>query len=302
MAVNLGALSSVASLDTPYYMTQEKERRAAQMRQGQAESLELDRFRLENQMLGKEARIAGQTLAPDPKSYTQAANIFEQKATQGLQGAQQQYGSAVNLINQDLSQARQALQSGYGQGRTDLQQNYQSAIDRWNVVSKLAPEAIGEYANRVLSPFDQQFASYQQSPAYQFGLSEGMKGIQALASSQGSLNSGATMKAMQRYATDYAAHHYMSFHQMQVSEAQQLAQFTATGVGSQAALQAQQGESLAASGAAQAQAEAAAQQQRGALAAGVLSQSAQAEMAQRNLIGEAQAQGVLGASTRYRNL
>ena len=286
----------------PYYKTQERERLAQQAKQSEAESLELQRFRLQNRMLSAEARNAGKVLAPSPQSYTQAANIFEQKATQGLQGAQQQYKGAINLINQDLDQARQALQSGYGQGRTDLQQNYTSAIDRWNVVSKLAPEAIGEYANRVLSPFDQQFASYQKSPAYQFGLSEGMKSIQALASSQGSLNSGATLKAMQQYATDYAAQNYMAFHQMQVSEAQQLAQFTATGVGTQASLQAQQGESLAANQAAQANAEAAALQQRGALAAGVSTQAAQAEMAQRNLIGEAQAQGVLGASTRYRNL
>lgn len=48
------------------------------------------------------------------------------------------------------------------------------------------------------------FAKFRATPGYQFGLDEGNKQVQASAAARGGLNSGATLKALQRYGTNYA--------------------------------------------------------------------------------------------------
>lgn len=55
-------------------------------------------------------------------------------------------------------------------------------------------------------PQNQQaiYDQWRNTPGYQFGLQEGNKSVQASAAARGGLNSGATLKALQRYGTDYA--------------------------------------------------------------------------------------------------
>lgn len=48
------------------------------------------------------------------------------------------------------------------------------------------------------------YNQWRQTPGYQFGLQEGNRSIEASAAARGGLNSGATLKALQRYGTDYA--------------------------------------------------------------------------------------------------
>lgn len=48
------------------------------------------------------------------------------------------------------------------------------------------------------------YDQWRQTPGYQFGLDEGNKQVQSSAAARGGLNSGATLKALQRYGTDYA--------------------------------------------------------------------------------------------------
>jgi hypothetical protein len=48
------------------------------------------------------------------------------------------------------------------------------------------------------------FATMRNAPGYQFGLQEGQGRIEASAAARGGLNSGATLRALQRYGTDYA--------------------------------------------------------------------------------------------------
>lgn len=47
-------------------------------------------------------------------------------------------------------------------------------------------------------------------PGYQFRLEEGLKAINALAANRGSLDSGATLKALTRYGQDYAGNEYQN--------------------------------------------------------------------------------------------
>lgn len=49
---------------------------------------------------------------------------------------------------------------------------------------------------------------FEQSPGYQFRMNEGLKGLERFAAAGGSLNSGSTLKAMNRYAQDYASGEY----------------------------------------------------------------------------------------------
>ena len=48
------------------------------------------------------------------------------------------------------------------------------------------------------------FDKFRATPGYQFGLNEGRGQIEASAAARGGLNSGATLKALQRYGNDYA--------------------------------------------------------------------------------------------------
>jgi len=52
---------------------------------------------------------------------------------------------------------------------------------------------------------------YEESPGYQFRIGEGQKAIERSAASRGSLQSGGTLKAIERYAQDYATSDYDSF-------------------------------------------------------------------------------------------
>lgn len=50
----------------------------------------------------------------------------------------------------------------------------------------------------------QAFDAFRSTPGYQFGLDQGTKQVQASAAARGGLNSGATLKALQKFGTDYA--------------------------------------------------------------------------------------------------
>lgn len=58
--------------------------------------------------------------------------------------------------------------------------------------------------NRLAGTSDFTGSDLANDPGYQFGLNEGLKGVQHSAAAQGSLLSGATLKALNRYGQDYA--------------------------------------------------------------------------------------------------
>lgn len=53
-----------------------------------------------------------------------------------------------------------------------------------------------------------QMAALQNSPGYQFRLGQGLKGVNSNAAARGMLQSGATMKGLNNYASDYASNEY----------------------------------------------------------------------------------------------
>ncbi len=58
--------------------------------------------------------------------------------------------------------------------------------------------------------FQRDFSAndFQADPGYQFRMQEGMKALQNSAAAKGSLNSGATMKALTKYGQDFASNEY----------------------------------------------------------------------------------------------
>lgn len=51
-------------------------------------------------------------------------------------------------------------------------------------------------------------ADFVKDPGYDFRMKQGQMGVQSSAAARGGLNSGATMKALQRYGQDYASNEY----------------------------------------------------------------------------------------------
>jgi len=89
-------------------------------------------------------------------------------------------------------------QTGYEKALT----GYNSAMDSYNASAGSA----GVDSGSLLRPFTG--ADVANEPGYQFGLSEGNKGIDRAASAAGRYDSGATLKALTRYGQDYAGTKY----------------------------------------------------------------------------------------------
>lgn len=89
-----------------------------------------------------------------------------------------------------LTREQMAMQERLAnQARADMEPWRLKGIDALNKLSA-APDFTG--------------ANLQNEPGYQFGLSEGMKGLTNSAAARGSVLSGAALKAATRYAQDYA--------------------------------------------------------------------------------------------------
>lgn len=83
------------------------------------------------------------------------------------------------------------------------QVGYDKAMADYNArLSAPSPEGFGS----LLKPFTG--ADLASEPGYQFGLSEGEKGINRSAAGRGSFDSGATLKALGRFGQDYAGTKY----------------------------------------------------------------------------------------------
>lgn len=111
---------------------------------------------------------------------------------------------AISAQTQGAQQANQVLGNQYNQGNQALQSAYQTQMglaDPYNEAGYQALSSLssGDFANNL-----------QMDPGYQFRLNEGMKAIQGSAAARGGLNSGATLKALERYGQDYASNEYQN--------------------------------------------------------------------------------------------
>lgn len=85
----------------------------------------------------------------------------------------------------------------YDQTRTDLSPYTQAGTSALNSLLGLTGLNGGDPS-----------AALKQDPSYQFRLNQGLDSVQSGAAAQGSLLSGATQKALNNYASDYASQEY----------------------------------------------------------------------------------------------
>lgn len=85
------------------------------------------------------------------------------------------------------------MRFGQGEGRS------------WGVEAAPAQQQ-SQTQQKAQEPVDlaQMYDQWRETPGYQFGLQEGTKAIESSAAARGGLNSGATLKALQRYGINYA--------------------------------------------------------------------------------------------------
>jgi len=112
-------------------------------------------------------------------NMTDAVGITNYSGERAL-GAQQ---AATNAANQTMSQM-------YQQQRADM--------EPWRAAGATALTGLqGDFMK-----------DWQKDPSYQFNLNEGNKAINSAAAARGLGNSGATLKALTKYGSDYASNEY----------------------------------------------------------------------------------------------
>lgn len=116
-----------------------------------------------------------------------------------------------------LAASREAIEMEerqYNQTRSDLKPWREAGA---NALAQL--EVLTGPEGALMAPFDA--SSLTEDPGYQFGLSEGEKSINRSMASRGMLNSGAALKALQRFGQDYAGTKFNeAFNRDQISKNQ----------------------------------------------------------------------------------
>ena len=114
--------------------------------------------------------------------------IFGSEAANTAADAQVASGNASNATQLAM----------YEQNRADMAPWRTAGVNALNTLTGRMPDL-----NRRFS-----MADFQQDPGYGFRLSEGIKGIDRSAAARGLLQSGGTLKGVNRFAQDYASNEY----------------------------------------------------------------------------------------------
>lgn len=125
---------------------------------------------------------------------------FVGKAIGSLTGANKQAKAAENAAKtqaQSADKATQFQKEMYNQTRQDLSGWTNAGNQATNSMMNLLGLGTG-------SPTE----AMQQDPSYQFRLNQGLDSVQSSAAAGGGLLSGATLKALNNYASDYASQEY----------------------------------------------------------------------------------------------
>lgn len=113
---------------------------------------------------------------------------------------------AIDAQTRGTNQANDILKQMYG-----TQQNLASPYNEAGL-GALSSLASGDFAKNM-----------EMDPGYQFRMKQGQNALQSSAAARGSLNSGATMKALQRYGQDFASNEYNNAYNRNYARLSQLA-------------------------------------------------------------------------------
>lgn len=145
------------------------------------------------------AAIVGAVGAAAPVAGQVAGGIFGKKAAKKAAAARAAaLAAAKTQVTTSLGDSNKQLADYYDQGRSDMQE-YQN-IGQQGLEGLSDPETRRNF----------QQSDFYEDPGYQFVLEQGQRGIQNSMSSKGSLLSGATMKALDRFNQGTAAQQYQN--------------------------------------------------------------------------------------------
>lgn len=106
-----------------------------------------------------------------------------------------------------IDKGMEAQQWATGEANKKLDQSYadqKAYIAPWNNAG------LGALSGMQSSDFQRDFnaSDFQKDPGYEFRLAEGNKALERSAAARGSVQSGATLKALSRYNQDFATNEY----------------------------------------------------------------------------------------------
>lgn len=135
------------------------------------------------------------------------SNIFGRNSTDRAIGYQTDAsGQANQVLGTQYNQAIEALRQSF-----ESQQNMANPYNQAGL-SALSSLASGDFANNL-----------SQDPGYQFRLEQGRKALEGSAAARGNLNSGATLKSLERYGQDYASNEYQNAYNRDYQRLSQIA-------------------------------------------------------------------------------
>lgn len=174
----------------------------------------------------------------------------------GYGQAQDAIGKGQGILDTAQNNALASLGRGFDQARTDLNTNYQGAIDRLNPWVTTGTGALNTYQGSLglggQGARDAAVAQFQNSPGYQYAVDQASDATARKAAALGALGSGNTMAAIADRAQNMQNQEYGAW-QDRLAGLSDRGQQAAT---TQAGFQGQLGSSLAGLGQAQGQSEA----------------------------------------------
>lgn len=109
-------------------------------------------------------------------------------------------GLAADAQIQSVQQANDLMKYMYDTNRSDLAPYRQAGTD-----------ALGRISG-MMTPGGFDYTAFQNSPQYQFGLNQGMQGVQRQLAASGLTGSGAALKAANDYAQGYANNQFGDYY------------------------------------------------------------------------------------------
>lgn len=126
------------------------------------------------------------------------ASAVAGSAVLGYVGSQQAGNRAANAQRDAANQSNELQRYMYDQTRAD-QSKWREAGE--SALSRLVDPSM-------MRTFEA--SDFTKDPGYDFRMREGQRGLEASAAARGNLNSGATLKALQKYGQDYASNEYLN--------------------------------------------------------------------------------------------
>ncbi len=173
---------------------------------------------------------------PTASGYSSAMNASTAELNKGMTNVNNVVNQGIAQNNQAVANATNSINNLYGLGYNTSNATYDQAI---NSYQPIASGAAGDYQylkDMTQGGFDKNFADYQNSGAYQFGLNAGVNAVQQSAAARGLLRSGATLKGISNYAQGYQNSQFLNYQQQQLGAANNLANYSGNALNSQTAL------------------------------------------------------------------